>query len=219
MQQYEHRIEKSNMVDNFSSLSKKDDTGNPIYPVYIYTLSDNDGIRYVGQTNDPRTRLSRHRYNSSSGKDKTQRGTWLKKCNQNFSMTLVEKCHPSIANEREQFWISFFVDKGCVLFNRESKSNGLSTDDDIAESDPSNNAPNTKDRNAQLAKTARNIIGQNSISDAIGDLRPLVKEMMRQTGCSIPAAKRHIKNCLSGTGETQTNTRGGTRIGSGRQKR
>lgn len=217
MQRYEHQIDKSNMVDSFSHSDRKADTGDLVHPIYIYTLSDITGIRYVGQTNDPRSRLSRHRYNSSSGNDVTPRGVWLKECNQNFSMALVEKCHPFVANEREQFWISFFVDQGCTLLNRESKAHGLSAGNAVADCSTDNAAPNTKERNAQLAKTARSII--NQFANNGDNLRPLLKEMMRQTGCNIDTAKRHIKRQLSGMSETEPVTRGGAREGGGRPKK
>src|SRR5687768_2734590 len=77
-------------------------------PSYIYTLSDEDGVRYVGQTNDPSIRLSGHMCNARNERDKTARGQWifdLLKKHQEPLMTIIEKCGRDISNERERYWV------------------------------------------------------------------------------------------------------------------
>lgn len=88
--------------------------------IYIYTLSDDSGVRYVGQTNDPIERLGRHTCDASAGRDKTKRGLWIQTLyNQGLKpvMTVIETCCYDIANERERFWVYHYHQQGAALLN------------------------------------------------------------------------------------------------------
>jgi predicted GIY-YIG superfamily endonuclease len=106
------------MIDSFSILSKPSDKYP--YPIYIYALSDKTGIRYIGQTNDLSIRLSSHNCNARYGRDKTRRGQWIKSlldCGTEPTMIAVEKCHFTISNQRERYWIHYHLKQGPDLVN------------------------------------------------------------------------------------------------------
>ena len=88
--------------------------------IYIYTLSDDSGVRYVGQTNKPKTRLSYHKYNGSSGRDNTEKGQWIKRLMDNGkvpTMTIVEECDFDDSYKREAYWKTYHQKQGCNLLN------------------------------------------------------------------------------------------------------
>lgn len=88
--------------------------------IFIYTLSDETGVRYIGQTNNPSIRLSSHKCNGGRGRDKTSRGQWIKHLMDNGRapiMDVIEKCPHKIANERERYWVSFYRHQGANLLN------------------------------------------------------------------------------------------------------
>lgn len=91
-----------------------------LHLIHIYILSDDSGVRYVGQTNDPVERLGRHTCDASAGRDKTKRGLWIQDL---FSqgikpvLTVIETCHRDIANERERLWVCYYHQQGAVLLN------------------------------------------------------------------------------------------------------
>tara|TARA_R110000868_G_C10790571_1_gene756268 strand:- start:467 stop:1042 length:576 start_codon:yes stop_codon:yes gene_type:complete len=91
--------------------------------ISIYTLTDpsTNKIRYVGQTNDPKRRLSRHINNSRAFKDKRHISNWIRSLTSNPVMDIVEVCEYSIRNSRENYWIDYYKDQGCDLCN---SSNG-----------------------------------------------------------------------------------------------
>lgn len=96
----------------------------PRYPqeqlIYIYTLSDEAGIRYVGQTFSPKIRLGRHSCDARAGRDKTKRGQWIKALERNGKeavMTIIEKCSASNSHERERHWATHYLEQGCNLVN------------------------------------------------------------------------------------------------------
>jgi len=92
--------------------------------MYIYALSDDSGIRYIGQTNDMGTRLSRHFCDAGSGRDKTAKGKWLRSIMgkfRDFSIVkhqILEVCDRDNVNERERFWYNYYKKIGCDLVNR-----------------------------------------------------------------------------------------------------
>lgn len=88
--------------------------------IYIYTLSDKTGIRYIGQTNNPNIRLSSHKCNGGRGRDKTKRGQWIKSLMDNGEapiLTVVEECSRKVSNERERYWVNFYWQRGEKLLN------------------------------------------------------------------------------------------------------
>lgn len=108
------------MIDNFTHLVKSDDKYPSCYPIYIYTLSDETGVRYIGQTNQISTRFSSHKCNARYGRDKTKRGQWIKSLLDRKiepTITAIEKCHASISNQRERHWINHYLEQGANLVN------------------------------------------------------------------------------------------------------
>jgi len=91
--------------------------------ISIYTLTDpnTNKIRYVGQTNDPKRRLSRHINNSRAFKDKRHISNWIRSLTSAPIMDVIEVCEYSIRNSRENYWIDYYKDQGCDLCN---SSNG-----------------------------------------------------------------------------------------------
>lgn len=89
--------------------------------IYIYTLGDESGVRYVGQTNKPKTRLSRHKCDGSSGRDKTAKGQWFKQLLDNGQvpvMAVIEECDITDSYKREAYWKTHYRDLGCHLLNQ-----------------------------------------------------------------------------------------------------
>lgn len=105
------------MIDTFSGCPE---SGDILYQYFIYTLSDETGVRYVGQTNSPSIRLSSHMCNGGRGRDKTQRGQWIKSLMDTKKtplMIIVETCPIYLANEREHRWFDHYNRLGCDLLN------------------------------------------------------------------------------------------------------
>ena len=91
--------------------------------ISIYTLKDpsTNEVRYVGQTNDPKRRLSRHINNSRAFKDKRHISNWIRSLTSVPIMDIIEVCEYSMRNIRENYWINYYKDQGCDLCN---SSNG-----------------------------------------------------------------------------------------------
>lgn len=93
---------------------------------YIYILGDRTGIRYVGQSVEPKIRLGRHVCDARAGRDKTRRGNWLRnldELNDKPAMILIDTCFEgNESNERERYWFNFFLQKGCNLLNASYKN-------------------------------------------------------------------------------------------------
>lgn len=100
------------MIDNYTLIGLPGD-----YPIYIYTLSDETGIRYIGQSVDPAKRFSTHKTLSKTGKDNTPRGQWIRESFGRIAMNVVEKCNPDRSNERERHWVNYCRQQGCDLVN------------------------------------------------------------------------------------------------------
>lgn len=105
-------INRDNVVDRFFLK----DGEKYVFPVYIYTLNDDSGIRYVGQTNDPVTRICHHRIAARNGKDKSKKAEWINSGNLRL-MNVIECCRPEESNERERFWINYYHGQGINLLN------------------------------------------------------------------------------------------------------
>lgn len=91
--------------------------------IYIYTLKDpiNNGIRYVGQTNNLKRRLARHITNSKNLTDNRHISNWIRSLNNLIIMDVIEVCDYLVRNEREKYWINYYKEKG---FNLCNSSNG-----------------------------------------------------------------------------------------------
>ena len=88
--------------------------------VKIYTLTNpnTNMIYYVGATSKSlRERLNNHR---SSSFHKTTRCLYTN--GQEPIIEEVEDCSISIASEREEYWMNYFLETGCQLENVQIKS-------------------------------------------------------------------------------------------------
>lgn len=87
--------------------------------VFIYTLSDNTGVRYVGKTINVKSRLWQHlNYpfkNYIEGFD-TPKSRWVRKNKPEIFINIIEECNSDNWVEREIFWIDFYS-KNSVLLN------------------------------------------------------------------------------------------------------
>lgn len=88
--------------------------------VYIYTLSDETGVRYIGISNLPNLRYSSHLRDVDSVKS-TLKIRWLQDlAKQGLTPTLevIDKCsgYPE-AYTKEQDWILYYRKRGCKLVN------------------------------------------------------------------------------------------------------
>ena len=88
--------------------------------VYIYTLTEKgtDEVKYVGQTNDLRTRLLGHI--SSAPVGTSRKSAWIKSVidgGREIEIHPIEECSEDNANERELYWMSYYSSSGCELTN------------------------------------------------------------------------------------------------------
>lgn len=113
------------MIDDFNTLGSVVATQatqwvGPDTPIYIYTLNDETGVRYIGQTNNLSIRLSSHNCNARYGRDKTKRGQWIKSLLDRKDepiMVAIERCRASASNQRERYWINYYREQGVNLVN------------------------------------------------------------------------------------------------------
>lgn len=88
--------------------------------VYIYTLSDSTGIRYVGKTNNIRRRKRSHINESKSNKLNNHRVNWIKSLLNKEQYPIIEILDVVPEEEWvfwEMFWISQMRCWGCDLVN------------------------------------------------------------------------------------------------------
>ena len=93
--------------------------------ICIYALIDprTNEIRYVGKTDDLKTRIRRH--NTEKGKD--HRYYWihqLHQCGLKPEVIILEVVTKENWQERERYWISFYRDQGARLVNIADGGNG-----------------------------------------------------------------------------------------------
>lgn len=79
---------------------------------FIYGLKDpvSDEIRYVGKSNNPKSRLSRHIYDAKETKS-VHRLCWIKGLldrGEKPILIILEECDVSVWGDRENYWISNF---------------------------------------------------------------------------------------------------------------
>lgn len=90
--------------------------------VFIYGLVDprTEQVRYIGQTKDIKRRLRNHLNDAKRGV-RSHKFSWIRKLITSGvkpKITVIEKCNGSIADEREQYWISYYREKEVGLTNQ-----------------------------------------------------------------------------------------------------
>lgn len=88
--------------------------------ILIYTLSDSLGVRYVGQTKNPKKRLYRHIYDCKNNGIKNKRCSWIKSLLNKNELPIMEIIDEVPINKWqfwEQYWISQFRTWGFKLVN------------------------------------------------------------------------------------------------------
>ena len=88
--------------------------------IKIYTLSDSNGVKYIGKTTNINKRLYRHIFDAKTKKILNKRDAWIKsllmKGEKPIIEVLSETNHDDWAFE-EQYWISQFISWGFNLKN------------------------------------------------------------------------------------------------------
>ncbi len=90
--------------------------------VYIYTLSDKQGIKYVGKTVNLKLRYSHH----MASKDKSKRSAWINKCKQSkekIKLDVIDYCNLEHADLVEKYWIYYYVIKKRINLVNTAKKN------------------------------------------------------------------------------------------------
>lgn len=88
--------------------------------IYIYTLSDFSGIRYVGQTKNLKSRFYRHIFDGEKYGGKNKRCSWIKSLLNKGERPILEVVDIVDFNDWvfwEQYWISQFKTWGFNLVN------------------------------------------------------------------------------------------------------
>ena len=91
----------------------------------IYALIDqNNNIRYIGQTKQKLyKRKSQHKRFALVDMRNGYKDNWIRNeynHNKEINIILIEECGIKTANEREEYWIQVYKDKGCKLTNTQS---------------------------------------------------------------------------------------------------
>ena len=105
--------------------------------VYIYTLSSNDDIRYVGRTFNVNKRLKEHiresLYIKNKGKYHSHKSNWIRKV-KNINIEVIDICDENNYSFWEQHYISLYKSWGFNLLNKTIGGEGISgykyTEDD-----------------------------------------------------------------------------------------
>ena len=86
-----------------------------IYIYGLYDSNDENDIRYIGKTNNPKSRLSSHKHSSIKnrklGNRLTHKECWFLKVlddGGSVKLKVIEECDQENWSEREIYWISFF---------------------------------------------------------------------------------------------------------------
>jgi group I intron endonuclease len=91
--------------------------------VYIYLLSYNDDIRYVGRTFNLNKRLRQHI--NESKKNNTHKSNWIRKV-KNIKMEIIDVCDEDNYSFWEQYYISLYKSWGFNLLNMTIGGEGIS---------------------------------------------------------------------------------------------
>ena len=95
--------------------------------IYIYTLSDATGVRYIGQTKDIKKRLYRHIRDGKLDGVKNKRCAWIKSLlnkNEKPSIDVIDIVNTENWGFWEVYWISQFKSWGFKLVNDSSGGEG-----------------------------------------------------------------------------------------------
>jgi len=88
--------------------------------IYIYTLSDSLGVRYVGQTKNTKLRFYRHIFDAKKNGGQNKRCSWIKSLLNKNEKPIIEIIDEVNENEWifwEKYWISQFRTWGFKLVN------------------------------------------------------------------------------------------------------
>jgi hypothetical protein len=88
--------------------------------IYIYTLSDSLGVRYVGQTKNTKLRLYRHIFDAKKNGSQNKRCSWIKSLLNQNEKPIIEIIDEVNENEWifwEKYWISQIRTWGFKLVN------------------------------------------------------------------------------------------------------
>lgn len=88
--------------------------------IKIYTLSDSNGIKYIGKTTDIKKRLYRHIFDAKTKKKLNKRDAWIKSLIINGEEPIIEILSETNYDDwafEEQYWISQFKAWGFNLKN------------------------------------------------------------------------------------------------------
>lgn len=90
------------------------------YDIYALRCPITKEVMYVGETRNLRCRISQHKSNLY---DNPEKGAWVKDLKAQGKMFTVEVLQTVISETRvcaEEFWISYYKEKGQAKFNRAS---------------------------------------------------------------------------------------------------
>lgn len=101
--------------------------------IYIYLLKDNKGtVRYVGKTNNPKSRLYSHIAEAKRKKSNRKILNWIRSLlsrNEKPVLEIIEICSHENWQDREKYWISFYRKKVTNLCNEcDGGEGGLTRD-------------------------------------------------------------------------------------------
>jgi hypothetical protein len=78
---------------------------------YIYGLTDGDKIRYIGKSDNPKTRKIRHITESKNDKTNTYKNNWIKKMineGKDIGLKIIEEVNYDEWEDKEKYWIKFY---------------------------------------------------------------------------------------------------------------
>lgn len=154
---------------------------NNMKDVYIYTLSDSKGIRYVGKTNNIKRRYENHISEVNNKKLNNKRINWIKSLINNNSKPIIDVIDIVPSNEWvfwEKFWISIIKSWGFNLVNGTTGG----------ENPPSFKGRTHSDKYKEIR---RNIMKKNNPAKNMNDIW---RNKISQGNKGRKFSKEHIKN-------------------------
>lgn len=174
--------------------------------IYIYTLKDptTNIIRYVGQTNDPKRRFNRHLYNSKIFKDKRHISNWIRSLTIIPIMDIIEICEYSIRNDRENYWINYYINQGYDLCNSSKGGAGAGIGNKncvgrvLSEETKSKMSKSRKGRKTTHGKGGSpKIIYQYNKEQILISVYNSIQDAVKATGFNRLTIRRNIQNINS----------------------
>ena len=86
--------------------------------IYVLKCPDTNDVRYVGKTNNPEQRLKAH--NNKARDLGTYKRNWINKLreqNKKPIFEIIDEVDIEVWQEREKYWIEYFISMGCNLVN------------------------------------------------------------------------------------------------------